>query len=102
MGNYARQIPSFPETAMDKILIASIYKHIKDKKLNGNSRQCTQGKVTFIQVDSLYSKVTSLVDKAGAVNIVYLDFSEIFDTVSHNVIPDKLVKYALGMQSEVD
>lgn len=83
---------------MDKILIASVCKHIKDKKLTGSGQQCTQGEVTLIQADSLYSKVISLVDKAGAVNIVYTDFSEVFDTVSHNVIPDKLVKYALGMQ----
>lgn len=82
---------------MDKILIASICKHMKDKKLTGSSQQCIHGEITLIQADSLYSKVTSVVDKAGTVNIVYLDFSEVFDTVSHNVITDKLVKHALGM-----
>lgn len=70
---------------------------MKDKKLTGSSQQCIQGEITLIQADSLYSKVTSLVDKAGTVNIVYLDFREVFDTVPHNVITDKLVKHALGM-----
>lgn len=70
---------------------------MKDKKLTGSSQQCIQGEITLIQADSLYSKVTSVVDKAGTVNIVYLDFREVFDTVPHNVITDKLVKHALGM-----
>lgn len=32
-----------------------------------------------------YDKVTCLVDKAKAVDVVYLDFNKAFDTVSHTI-----------------
>ena len=39
---------------------------------------------------SFYDQVTCLEDKAKAVDVVYLDFSEAFDTVPHSILPEKL------------
>ena len=44
---------------------------------------------------SVYDKVTCLVDEGKAVNVVYLDFSKVFDIVSHNILSDKLATCGL-------
>ena len=39
--------------------------------------------------------MTSQIDEGRAVDVVYLDFSKVFDTVSHNILIDKLRKCGL-------
>ena len=39
------------------------------------------------------TEVTGLVDKGRAVGVVYLDFSKVFDTISHSILIEKLTKY---------
>lgn len=42
---------------------------------------------------ALYEEMTSLVDEGRALDVIYLDFSKAFDTIFHNVLLDKLMKY---------
>ena len=40
-----------------------------------------------------------LVDERIAADVVYLSLSEVFDSVSHNIIIDKLTKYRLDKET---
>ncbi|CAM4569741.1 unnamed protein product [Caretta caretta] len=44
---------------------------------------------------AFFDRVTSLVDGGEVVHVVYLDFSKAFDTVSHDLLINKLGKFNL-------
>ncbi|KAK4827963.1 hypothetical protein QYF61_022665 [Mycteria americana] len=90
-------LTSIPGKVMEKILLETISKLLKDKMIKNSQHGFTKGKIMLNQPDSLlqcfYNEVTSLVDEGRAVDVVYLDFRKSFDTVSHNIFADKLTKY---------
>ncbi|GAB0179547.1 mitochondrial enolase superfamily member 1 [Grus japonensis] len=54
-----------------------------------HERSCLTNLISF------YDKVTHLVDERKAVDVVYLDFSKTFDTVSHSILLEELAAYSL-------
>ena len=44
---------------------------------------------------SFYAQVTYLVDEGKAVDVVYLDLSKAFDSISHRVLLQKMAAYDL-------
>lgn len=54
-----------------------------------NEKSCLTNLIVF------FSELTGLVGKGIAVDVVYLDFSRVLDTISHSILTEKLTKYGL-------
>ncbi|KAK4821439.1 hypothetical protein QYF61_020022 [Mycteria americana] len=54
----------------------------------GDARSCLTNLIS-------YDKVTHLVDEGKAVDVLYLDFSKAFDTISHSILLEKLAARGL-------
>ncbi|KAK4829153.1 LOW QUALITY PROTEIN: hypothetical protein QYF61_002368, partial [Mycteria americana] len=58
-----------------------------------SQRGFTKGKSCLTNLITFYDEMTSLVDEGRAVDIVYLDFSEAFNTACHKILIEKLLKW---------
>jgi len=91
---------------MEQIILDTVPKRMKDKKVIGNS-QCgfIKGKSCLINLIAFYNKMIGLTSERRAVDIVYLDFIQAstfrhvdfkaFDIVSLNFLIGELMKYRL-------
>ncbi|PKU45068.1 rna-directed dna polymerase from mobile element jockey-like [Limosa lapponica baueri] len=64
-----------------------------------SQRGFMKGRSCLTNLISFYDKVNHLVDEGNAVDVVYLDFSKAFDTISHRIILEKLA--ARGLDSHM-
>jgi len=73
-----------------------IVKQVEEKKVIRSSQHAfTKGKSCLTNLIALYDGVTGWVDEGRAVDVVYLNFSKAFNTVSHNICLGKLRKRGL-------
>ena len=74
---------------MERILLEIIPRPMMDKKVIGSHQHAfTKGKSCLINLIAFCDEMTGW-------EVVYLDFSKVFDTVSHNILIDKMMKYGL-------
>lgn len=73
-----------PAKVVEKIILETTSKYMKDKKMIRYSEYgFTKGKTFLLNLIALCNEVNSSVDKGRAMDIVYLNFEKAFDAVCH-------------------
>ncbi|CAM5125387.1 unnamed protein product [Natator depressus] len=81
---------------MEQVLKESILKHLEERKVIRNSQHgFTKGKSCLTNLIAFYDEITGPVDMGKAVDMMCLNFSKVFDMVSHSILASKLKKYGL-------
>ena len=70
-----------------QVLAKPAYFSFEEKKVIRSSQHgFTKGKSFLTNLTAFYNGMSGWVDEGRAVDVVYLDFSKAFDTVSHNIL----------------
>lgn len=87
LGNYRPvSLPLVPSKIMEQIILSVITWHIQyGQGIRPSQRGFWSGVSCLPNVISFCDQVTHLVDEGNAVDVVYLDFSKAFDTISHSI-----------------
>ena len=96
-GNYRSvSLTSIPGKVMEQLILDTISRHMKDKKVMGSSQHgFTKGKSCLTDLRAFDDGMSGCVDEGRAVDVVYLDFQKAFNTLSHNILLGKLRKRGL-------
>jgi len=81
---------------MEQLILEVINKQVEERKVIRSSHHgFTKGKSCLTNLIAFYNGMTGWVEEGRAVDVVYLDFSKAFNTVSHNILLGKLRKCGL-------
>ena len=97
-GNYRPvRLTSIPGKVMDQLIMEVTIMQVEEKKVIRSSQHgFTKGKSCLTNLIDFYDGMTGWGDEGRAVDVVYLDFSEAFDTVSHHILLGQIRKCGTG------
>ncbi|PKU46225.1 rna-directed dna polymerase from mobile element jockey- hypothetical protein [Limosa lapponica baueri] len=82
---------------MERLILGVISKHMEEKNaIRSSQHRFTKGKSCLTNLITFYDGMTGWIDEGRAVDVVYLDFSKAFDTISHSILIGKFRKYGLN------
>ena len=82
---------SVPGKIMEKIILEVTEAHLRDNAVIGPSqRGFTMGRSCLTNLISFYDEITHPVDQGKPADGIFLNFSRVFDTVSHRILLDKM------------
>jgi len=89
-------LDSVPGKVMEQLILHVISKQVEEKMVIMSSQHgFTKGKSCLTNLIAFCDGMSDWVDEGRAVNVVYLDFSHAFDTVSRNILIGKPRKCGL-------
>jgi len=96
-GNYRLlSLTSILGKVMEQLILDVIINQVEEKKVIRSSQHgFTKAKSCLTNLIAFYDGMTGWVDEGRAVDVVYLDLSKAFVTVSHEVLTGKLRKCGL-------
>ncbi|PKU36052.1 rna-directed dna polymerase from mobile element jockey- hypothetical protein [Limosa lapponica baueri] len=94
LGNYRLVgLTSIPGKMIEQLVLDVISKHMEEKKaIRSSQHGFTKGKSCLTNLIAFYDGMIGWTDEESVVDVVYLDFSKTFDTVSHCILIGKLRK----------
>jgi len=89
-------LTSVPGKIMERFILSVLTGHVKDNQgIRPSQHGFMKGRSCLTNLISFYDQVTCLMDEGKAVDAIYLDFSNAFDTVPHSILLKKLAAHGV-------